>query len=342
MKKKIIGGGICMLMIVAAILPVAAAETQRISAGDPTVKWEQLPDITQNGTDVDATSNVDIPRMLANDFLCTTPGPITDVHLFGSWLQDQVGVISMIHLSIHADIPANESPTGYSIPGAVLWQMNFTQGQFTQKLYHESAAGEFWWDPYTGQFLPNSDHMIWEYDINITDTAAFVQQGTTTKPIIYWLDAYVTTQTGLFGWKTAATPWGDTAVYKTVPPNEQWKQLITPVGKPVDLAFRITTKPVCCFKVSIPLFGFLGVKARVTETCNQSHTNVPWNMTITYGSNHKYSTGTIGSIGALSTVTISSGFFFHFGTVVVTIKVNDCPPVEKRVFMLFLIVIRIP
>jgi hypothetical protein len=346
MKEKVVCVGICMLMFVAAVLPVVATETGRLSSTDNGVKWEQLPDITQNGTDVMMTSNVDVQRTLADDFKCTTPGPITDVHLWGSWLNDQKGVITKIHLSIHADIPKNQSQTGYSMPGGTLWQMNVTSGQFTETLYHEGTA-EWWYDPYTGLVVPNSDHAIYEYDITIDPATAFIQNGTVTKPTVYWLDASVEVQSGQIGWKTAATHWNDDAVYRVLLPAPQWLELKYPSphpfqGQSIDLAFRITTTPVCCFKVAVKPITLFRVKALVTETCNQSHTNVPWNITVTYGSTHKYTTGTIPSITAGGTATIMSGVIFHFGVVLVTVKVDDCPPVQKRVFFIFLVVIALP
>ena len=345
MKKKVVGLGICMLMFVAAVLPVAATETGCASCGDQTVKWEQLPDITENGTDVCVTSTMEIPRMLADDFKCTMTGPITDVHLWGSWFQDQKGIIKAIHLSIHEDIPANESPTQYSIPGKVLWQMNFSAGQFTEKLYHEGTA-EWWWDPYTGELVPKADHAIWQYDINISATNAFIQQGTPNHPVIYWLDVYVETSTGIFGWKTAGVQWNDDAVYRVGTPTPMWLELKYPTGHPlqgrsVDLAFRITTTPVCCYKVEIPRqIRLFKVKVLVTETCNQSHTNVPWNITITRGAGIPlYFTGSIATIAAGGTATITSGSLVGFGVITITVKVNDCPPVVKRGFLFLWIVI---
>ena len=334
-----------MLMFVAAVLPVVATETGCSSCGDPTVKWEQLPDLTQNGTDVAVWSNADIPRMLADDFKCTTTGPITDVHLWGSWLQDQIGTLTKIHLSIHADIPANQSQTGYSMPGAVLWQADFSAGQFTWHLYHESPAGEWWWDPYTGELLPQSDHMIWEYDINISATNAFTQQGTATNPVIYWLDVSVEAQGGIFGWKTAGVHWGDDAVYRIGAPNPTWAELKYPSGHPfqgqsMDLAFRITTTPVCCYKVVIPRqIHLLKAKVLITEICNQSHATVPWNITMTRGSTHTYFTGAIAAITPASTVTITTGSLIGFGFFTITVKVDDCPAVEKRGLLFFWFVI---
>ena len=76
------------------------------------------------GMDVLATlqgpqSNVQPPnqplwKILADDFECTQSGPITDVHIWGSWWNDQLprfqGVTSAnnveFKLSFHSDVPA--------------------------------------------------------------------------------------------------------------------------------------------------------------------------------------------------------------------------------------------
>jgi hypothetical protein len=76
---------------------------------------EQLPD--PFGWDVLATQ----PLILADDFRCAQTGLIRDIHFWGSWRGDMVGQIVFARFSIHADIPAEQSPTGFSMPGELLW-----------------------------------------------------------------------------------------------------------------------------------------------------------------------------------------------------------------------------
>jgi hypothetical protein len=221
--------------------------------------------------------------------------------------------------------------------------MDFFPGQFTQKVYHEGVA-EWWYDPYTGQLIPQADHVVWEYDIIIDPIVAFVQEGTATNPIIYWLDVYVETETGTFGWKTTSDHWNDDAVYML---QGQWQKLVYPSGHPyhgesIDLAFRLTTTPVCCFSVAIKPLSFFRVKALITETCGENHTNVPWNITVKLGANNKYFTGTIPSIAAGGTVVISTGLILWLGPALTTVTINDCPPVQKKVFFIFFAVIALP
>src|ERR1041384_3582599 len=198
----------------------------------PPTKWIQYPDLT-NGMNVLATA----PKILADDFLCTTNGPITDVHIYGSWLSDQVGVITNFHISFHQDIPAGVDKP-YSHPGQELWSTNFANGQFTQSFYTNS--NESFFNPNINQII-GADSFVLRYDFLIDAAKAFVQ----TNGNIYWLDVQVYTLNGTFGWKSTAThcyddgAWGDT-------PNPAWGELRYPPGHPLqaqsfDLAFELTT-----------------------------------------------------------------------------------------------------
>ncbi|RME30057.1 MAG: hypothetical protein D6800_02190, partial [Candidatus Zixiibacteriota bacterium] len=76
--------------------------------GDPyKMHYPQLPD--ESGWDVNATK----PLVLADDWMCTESGYVKDIHFWGSWLGGVEGVIDSFALSIHADIPADQSPTGH-------------------------------------------------------------------------------------------------------------------------------------------------------------------------------------------------------------------------------------
>ena len=70
------------------------------------VKFVLLPD-TDGGLDVKASRDAIV---LADDFLCTNAGPISDIHLWGSWLSDNHGTITNIWLAIYNDVPAQTNP----------------------------------------------------------------------------------------------------------------------------------------------------------------------------------------------------------------------------------------
>jgi hypothetical protein len=211
------------------------------------LKWVQPPDESENGMDIRCDRKDQIPRLLADDFNCTQTGPITKVTLWGSWKDDDKGVINLIHLSIHSDKPA-EGPN-HSEPNELLWSRDFTSAEFTEMAI-DKYVEEWWWDPYppTIPYWPG-DHQIWQYDINIP-SGAFIQQGDPNNPVIYWLDAYVDldmqqSPESEFGWKTSSQHWNDDAVLWE-PQITDWMELRYPPPHPncpnsIDLAFAIYT-----------------------------------------------------------------------------------------------------
>lgn len=218
---------------------------------EPAVKWEQVPDLSTNGMDVHATWNPGSPPayLLADDFLCTSPGLITNITIWGSWTNDaDWQANTTFTLSIHDDIPASSSPTGYSMPGTVRWQRTFTPGTYNVSLYAQDIK-EWWFAP-TNQWSFPGDTMCFQYDFNIPPLEAFEQKGSPDQPMVYWLDVQAQPQQApdgvLFGWKTCPTNWHDDAVWvnATEPYNGVWNRLVYPpphrrYDQTVDLAFRL-------------------------------------------------------------------------------------------------------
>lgn len=231
-------------------------------------KWLQLPDLRVHnpplGLDVDATDRAPpgldpdgLARVVADDFLCTETGPITDVHIWGSWKNDllpfgnnQNGV--MFRLSIHSNVLAENNPQGmYSKPGPILWEMNFLPYQYSSRIW-ATGVEEGWYDPATQTYLPIADHTCWQYNFLIPSEMAFLQEGTTTNPVVYWLDVDAVVQDPNpdveFGWKTSYQHWNDDATWQIDNPNGLWTDLHYPVGHPlygqsIDMAFVITPEP---------------------------------------------------------------------------------------------------
>ncbi|MHC4478828.1 MAG: DUF7901 domain-containing protein [Planctomycetota bacterium] len=212
---------------------------------NPTIKWIQLPDTSPYGIDI----RIDDGRWLADDFECSSLGPITDVHLWGSWKSDEVGLINKIHLGIYSDNPSGSN--GWSEPNELLWERDFVSGDFQMTAQTKVAGGEFWWDIVGDSLIPGGDEWIWRIDINVPVEDAFMQQGDPCHPVIYWLVVQVDTQSGEFGWKTRRYPehYMDDAVFdygSAVP--QLWKELRYPQGHPyhylpnnsIDMAFAIT------------------------------------------------------------------------------------------------------
>lgn len=185
----------------------------------------QLPDA--NGWDVFCWPS----QKIADDFLCREDGPITNIHLWVSWWNDQIGVITSIHLSIHSDIPMG--PAGYSIPNnPPLWTVDITK-DFSVRWYGEGQQG--WLEP-PDYFQPVNHTNIWQINItNIPDP--FIQ----TSGTVYWLDVGIGTMGGFVGWKTSTNHWNDDAVFETTMFPWSWGELTNPMPpfESLDMAFVI-------------------------------------------------------------------------------------------------------
>lgn len=204
------------------------------ASGDAT-KWTQLPDLTTNGIDILSYNYA--PIGVADDFRCTATGPITDFHVWGSWLGDQVPQNPTFNLYLFADVPADQGTPSH--PGTPLWYQLVAPS--SSQLYATVPVGEWFWDP-TGQPIPSGDTQVWQYDFLIPQATAFQQRQDT----IYWL-AVVSEQPN-FGWKTRDPEDGhfnDDAAW-SLNYLGPWSELRYPVGHPyegqsIDMAFELTT-----------------------------------------------------------------------------------------------------
>ena len=242
------------------VLAVLAAMTRLQAQTLPCIETNGvkfiLPPNVDGGLDVKASRH---SIVLADDFACTTTGPITDIHLWGSWLGDSHGTITNFWLGIYNDVPAATNAASGKItpshPGAnLLWQQSFTLGQYAESPY--ATGTEYFYNPTNNQIV-GGDTQAWYYCFYPANP--FIQQGTATAPTNYWLAVRAqldpqTTQ--LFGWKTALVPYNDAAVWGTVDasglPAGDWQSMTNPLtAKPIDLAFKLTTPtnlppPTCC------------------------------------------------------------------------------------------------
>jgi hypothetical protein len=233
------------LLFAVALLGLALA----VSADwDPTqpAKWVQYPDLSASGVDVNASYQY----ILADDFECTHTGQILSIHIWGSWLNDYLPFGTdpsavVFTVSFHADIPADESPTGYSMPGDYLWYRQFGPGEFGVQVWREGLR-EGWMDPPDTYVWP-ADSVCWQYNFYLDD-GEFYQQGTPDSAVIYWLNvkAEPVDDMAWFGWKTSIDHWNDDGVYGmgAEPYLGPWYELRYPAGhefygQSIDLAFVI-------------------------------------------------------------------------------------------------------
>ncbi len=206
------------------------------------LKWLQIPEQGEEGVDVNNTQ-----FMLADDFRCTASGPITDIHIWGSFTNDVLppegpgGLI--FDVSIWSDVPKGVGAS-YSHPGQVLWTRTFTPGSYVADHIYRGLPGEWWHDPGTPNWTQWADKNIYQFDF-YPHTNEFIQ----VKGTIYWLAVkYRYTGTGSiqFGWKTTPQPWNDDACYFN-PANLPifWKDLVYAAPHPwapasLNLSFALS------------------------------------------------------------------------------------------------------
>ncbi len=199
--------------------------------------WPQLPDLTSTGTDVSLSS-----AALADDFLCTASGPIRNIHIWASFLGDNVpkeGPANLtLELSLYANIPSEGPKWGQ--PGELLWSQSFSPGQYTVQTVHNGP--EDWYDPSTGLYLSDHQRQAYQYDFCVQDEPFVQQEGTT-----YWLAVSVTELSPNYalGWKTTSLQWQwNNSAVSLAQDQVNWTPMDYPDGHeydnaPVGLAFVI-------------------------------------------------------------------------------------------------------
>jgi len=268
----------------------------QVPAGPPP-KWVQPPDMTPMGLDVKATE----PVILADDFLCTNRGFITNIQVWGSWLGDYLpsgnAAAVAFRLQIYGDIPDPDPqyPLDWSMPAeTVLWEKMFYSAgyptTFTVEPYYtlpSEPEGEGWFDPLSYIYTPDADYTIWRYNFDIPLTEAFEQLGTPGAPVVYWLalEAFVQDPEAQFGWKSSSQHWNDDAVWRydssnppggdltfsnqTVTTVPLWGELRYPydhelAGQSIDLAFVIAPEPITLTVLALGMLPAVLLKRKRT------------------------------------------------------------------------------
>lgn len=214
-KRKILPIFVMTLLIVTALSTMIY--TTSIADWEPgdghKMHFPQLPDPT--GWDVYAVaqlpgfSNV----VLADDFRCSETGYIKDIHIWGSWKGDIVGTIDYFAMGLAKDIPADESPTGYSMPGETLIEWIVEDWKEAPPVDPPGMQG--WYEPHSGIYIENDHQHYYQYNVDLSEDEWFYQ----TEGQIYWLfvSAIVRQTPGqvqpLWGWKSSEDHWNDDAVW---------------------------------------------------------------------------------------------------------------------------------
>jgi hypothetical protein len=230
-----------LLLAIAALVVCVTTAPARADwdLGDP-AKWIQMPNMT--GLDVKATGG-----FVADDFQCTEPGTITDIHFWGSWKGGLKGTITNVRVEFWTDDQSGD----FSKPGGPRWGADFGPSIITERFWGEDDQG--WYDPLTGDFTLQDHREVYQYNIDMSNLPLlFEQTGTPENPVTYWLLLKVTIAEDApydFGWKTALGQQLDDAVYDSTPAvwPPTWQELTDPqyatTVVSLDLAFVINAVP---------------------------------------------------------------------------------------------------
>jgi hypothetical protein len=233
MKRLI---ALCVVCVLAT--SIVAAKTDPWI--DAKMHHPQLPDYS--GWDV-GFNNLTVPQPIADDWQCTGTGAVSDIHLWLSWLGDEVAQISALHVAIYSDKPFDQYTNPFSTPDTILWERTISPVD----MFYYGSGDQGFFNPLGGPPVAHDHDDI--YQINITNISdPFIQQQGT----IYWLAVNVSWDSGEFpdffqpGWKTSEDHFNDGAVYMQ---NGYWMPLVYPQNDPLqrtgnlDLAFVITPEP---------------------------------------------------------------------------------------------------
>jgi len=214
--------------------------------------------------------------IVADDWICSTPDPVTDVHWWGSFLGWKRGELpsqlpNHFHIQIWDDVPAVPGdPNSFSHPGQVIHEVYAYQGS-----YQVAFVG--WdFDPRTKQY-----EACFRFDYDLQPSEYFYQTAGTT---IYWVSiAACEGGTGQlpypWGWKTRPrdplSPAPDDAVVVTDPVQPTWYSLYGggyPIYWPTrdqswDMAFELTTNTTeTKFWGQTPDLSTTGIDVNATRT----------------------------------------------------------------------------
>lgn len=184
----------------------------------------------------------------ADDWECTDPRPVTDIHWWGSfigWTQpDPPPLPTAFHIGIWTDVPANPPNIPFSHPGTLVWQNYCTSYVWNFAGYDRDPRGT------------TTNEACFQFNQWLQPSEYFYQDPGPTGRNVYWVSiaaVYPTGQTPQYpwGWKTRPHFFNDDAVRITQvtpawPPaiGSTWAagtHITYPTDVSWDLAFELTT-----------------------------------------------------------------------------------------------------
>jgi len=234
------------------IIALTATTAFADQAPEP-VKWSQLPDMNQG---LDYSSEMKVPSIVADDWLCQDGLPVTDIHWWGSYWGTGVatppdgspnsdgfpnaapGGIQDFRVSIWSDVPAGGNDA-FSHPGQLLWTLDTSD--YNEALYGTTLGGK----------------QVWQYNVYLPQAEWFNQvQGQ-----IYWLsiEADLPDSMRQWGWHESKDDWNDDAAQQFK--GSPWYELVNNTYS-VSMAFELTTIPEPAMLSLLALGGLVWLRRR--------------------------------------------------------------------------------
>lgn len=213
-------------------------------------QFTQQPDTSANNVGVNATffaaQQPGQPKppnpIVGDDWEATFSGPVTDIAIWGSWLNDVVDPNVTFKLSIHRDNPPGSGSIPWSRPGSEIW--NYV-GSAAQTTLEASGINGRFYDFTTGTMGSSSE--MYRFDFNFANNPFEAVAGT-----IYWLVLQAQTSSGAqFAWNSSFEHFADAAVWGSNATFGSTRVVFDPmtydavggIGDNIDLAFSIIPEP---------------------------------------------------------------------------------------------------
>lgn len=205
--------------------PLGPVET-RAFTNSPSYDSDESMVVAPAPSEVGWAVNATNPVVLADDWIATQTGVITDIRFWGSWRNGIEGQITSFNLTIQADRPVGDPQNDrcFSAPGDTLW--TFEAVDFLT-ISENPALSEGWFDPDANEVIPDDHQDYFQYIVFLPEQFRFPQE----EGIIYWLgiSANVVDPDGtMWGWESSFDHWNDDAVWA----NSQsilWTDLLEPI-----------------------------------------------------------------------------------------------------------------
>jgi hypothetical protein len=173
--------------------------------------------------------------LVADDWLCTRTGWLNRIQFWGSWYRGMEQPADAFWVAIYANVPADQSPSGYAMPGEYLWSFWLYENDYTVlPVFMDSEEG--WYDPVYDTFVEHDHDRYFRYSACLDSADWFLQEEGT----IYWLGINAVIGSSDWGVKSSISHWNANAVWFENQ-EEQWYALYAPPGftQALSMAFVV-------------------------------------------------------------------------------------------------------